>query len=170
MPTTTEANAPTLVQTITHDEPGDRLGNCVAACVAAFLDVSLSDVPHFVEMGIYLTRNKDDKVGWWAMLLGYMAAHGYWPTELESLRDADAGEVVFVAGRSVRGLPHQCLYRSGGLWFDPHPSRAGLVEVTEVMAWRKHSGFDHDPSTPVDDPDVRDMIRALRDALRGVSK
>ena len=50
---------PTLVQTITHDRPGDRVGNCVAACVAAFFDVPLSEVPHFVELGICLTRDKD---------------------------------------------------------------------------------------------------------------
>lgn len=60
---------PTLVQTITHDRPGDRVGNCVAACVAAFFDVPLSEVPHFVELGICLTRDKDDKAAWWAMLL-----------------------------------------------------------------------------------------------------
>lgn len=93
---------PTLVQTITHDRPGDRVGNCVAACVAAFFDVPLSEVPHFVELGICLTRDKDDKAAWWAMLLGYMSARGYWPLELDSLSDADGGEVVFVSGRSVR--------------------------------------------------------------------
>ena len=153
---------PTLVQTITHDRPGDRVGNCVAACVAAFFDVPLSEVPHFVELGICLTRDKDDKAAWWAMLLGYMSARGYWPLDLDSPSDADGGEVVFVSGRSVRGLAHQCLYRSGRLWFDPHPSRAGLIEVTEVIAWRKHSGFDHDPNTPIEDDEVRALFRDLR--------
>ena len=158
-----------LTQTITHDMPGDRLGNCVATCVAAFLDVPLSEVPHFVELGIYLARDKDDHTSWWAMMLGFMASRGYWPTELDSLADAEPDETVFVSGSTVRGLPHQCLYRAGELSFDPHPSRVGLTTVTRVIAWRHHAGFDHDPTMPVEDSEIREAFRALRGDLEEAS-
>ena len=79
--------------------------------------------------------------------------------------EADAcAAAQFVSGQTVRGFPHQCLYRAGELLFDPHPSRVGLV-----VAWRKHSGFDHDPASPIDDDEAREAFRALRGDLEEAS-
>lgn len=123
-------------QTILASDP-KRKGNCVSACVATFLGRPLDQVPHFVEI------SPDTTVGW--LLVGYMAGHGYWPHQLASPQDADPGEIVFVAGMSERGVLHQVLYRDGVLWHDPHPSRAGVLDVREVLAWRpvRH---DHTPT------------------------
>lgn len=137
-------------QTIFVDDP-KRKGNCVAACVATVLGEPLDRVPHFIEFGIAYGDSEDVKEvshghNWWAMLLGYLAGKGYWPVELDSLRDADAHELVLVAGMSPRGVVHQVIYRSGRLWHDPHPSRAGVLDVREVLAIRSLPGFDHTPT------------------------
>jgi hypothetical protein len=141
-------------QTIFVDDP-KRLGNCVAACVATLLDIPLAEVPHFVEFGIAYGDSSDvhdvsSGNNWWSMLLGFMAAKGYWPVALESVTDGEDDEILFVAGKSPRGVSHQVLYRDGRLWHDPHPSRDGVLEVAEVLAWRPLPGFDHAP-TPRED-------------------
>ena len=77
-----------------------------------------------------------------------MAARGLWPVTLESVDDAESTEIVWVAGPSPRGVLHQVLYRDGRLWHDPHPSRDGVLEITEVIVWRPRR-HDHSP-TPVE--------------------
>lgn len=137
-------------QTILAGDP-KRPGNCVAACVATLVGVPLDQVPHFIEFGIVYGDSED--VGavstgnnWWAMLLGYLAAKGYWPVELEALTDAETDEFLLVAGMSPRGLLHQVIYRGDRLWHDPHPSRDGVLDVREVLAVRPLPGFDHAPT------------------------
>ena len=125
-----------VTQTILHDD-SERLGNCLAAAVASFTGRDLRSVPHFIEW--------DDKgLGWWPMLIGFMAADGVWPEELASVDDAEPGEIVFVAGPSPRGVMHQVLYRDGALYHDPHPSRAGVTAITQVPACRPPL-HDHTP-------------------------
>ncbi|HEY9352759.1 MAG TPA: hypothetical protein VIP28_05890 [Nocardioides sp.] len=127
-----------------------RKGNCVAACVATLLGISLEEVPHFIEFGIAYGDSETDKASaghhWWAMMLGFFAGRGLWVTELESVRRGERGEVLLVCGPSPRGVMHQVLYRDGRLWHDPHPSRAGVLEVREVLAVRPLSSFDHTPT------------------------
>lgn len=128
-----------------------RKGNCVAACVATALDLPLEAVPHFVEFGIAWGDSDDVHAAssghhWWAMLLGFMSGKGLWPVELDSVTSGEVGEVLFVAGKSPRGVMHQVLYRDGRLWHDPHPSRAGVLDVAEVLAFRPLTSFDHTPS------------------------
>lgn len=129
----------TLVdQTILASDP-ERRGNCLSACVATYLGVDLEQVPHFAE---YLPDEGDS---WWHLFIGFMAGHGVWPVELDDPSDAEPSEVVFVCGPSERGVLHQVLYRDGGLWHDPHPSRAGLLAVSEVIVFRRIR-HDHEAS------------------------
>lgn len=130
-------------QTITADDP-KRQGNCLSACVATLLDIDLDQVPHFIEHGIRV-NGEDDRTVWWAMLVGFMAGRGQWPVELSSMHDANEDEPVFVMGMSPRGVCHQVIYVNGELWHDPHPSRAGLVDIREVLAWRT-TRHDHTPT------------------------
>lgn len=122
-------------QTILADGSAGRPGNCLSACVATWLGRPLEEVPHFIEVGAKVD-GPDGGVAWWMLLIGYMAAHGYWPVELDSIEDPEPGEVSFVMGMSERGVLHQVLYCGAHLYHDPHPSRAGLVDVREVMVWR----------------------------------
>ncbi|GAA1909253.1 hypothetical protein GCM10009737_08080 [Nocardioides lentus] len=146
---------PKIDQTIFVGD-GRRLGNCVAACIATITGDPLDRVPHFIEFGIAYgdtdTTDADVSSGnnWWAMMLGYLAAKGLWPVELEQLTDADAHELVLVAGISPRGVVHQVIYRGGRLWHDPHPSRAGVLDLREVLAVRPLPGFDHAPTAPAE--------------------
>lgn len=142
-------------QTIFVTDPA-RKGNCVAACVATLFGVPLKDVPHFVEFGIAYGDSDDVRAAssghhWWAMMLGYVAGRGHWVVELDSVADADTGEMILVAGMSPRGVMHQVLYRDGRLWHDPHPSRDGVLDVREVLAVRPLAevGFDHAPTEAV---------------------
>lgn len=137
-------------QTILAGDP-KRKGNCVAACVASILGLPLDRVPHFIEFGIAYGDSDDVQAvssgnNWWAMMLGFLAGHGLWVTELEKVTDADPDEYLLVAGMSPRGVLHQVVYREGRLWHDPHPSRAGVLDVREVLAVRKLPGFDHEPT------------------------
>ena len=149
-------------QTIFHTNP-ERLGNCYAACVAEFLHLDIDQVPHFVEQGIILTQEPGDTTGWWALSVGFMWAHHLTPVRLDSLDDAESGEIVFASGPSPRGVPHQVLYRDGALYFDPHPSCAGITEVTEVMRYARVHAHNHDPNASHDD-----VTRALFDSERAI--
>lgn len=136
-------------QTILASDPV-RKGNCVSACVATVLGVPLDQVPHFVEYGLALGDEPEDRVSngnaWWAMMLGYFYGAGYELVELDSAEAAERTEYLLVAGMSPRGVLHQVVYRDGTLWHDPHPSRDGVLDVQEVLAVRPLSGFDHAPS------------------------
>lgn len=132
-----------------------RKGNCVAACIATIVGVPLERVPHFVDFGIAYGDVDDDSPDavstghhWWAMLLGYLAGHNRWVVELEDVDATERGEMLLVAGMSPRGVMHQVIYRDRRLWHDPHPSRAGVLEVSEVLAVRPLAavGFDHAPT------------------------
>lgn len=128
-------------QTILASDPV-RQGNCLAACVATFLGLQLDQVPNFAE---YPAGEFCEGDAWWHLLVGFMAGHGLWPVEFDDPSDGKPGEVLFVAGPSQRGVMHQVLYADGVLYHDPHPSKAGLVAVIEVLAWRpvRH---DHEPT------------------------
>ena len=137
-------------QTILHDDP-IRPGNCFAACVATALGKPLKYVPHFVEWGGKVRDRDDaDRKYWWAMFLGYAFALGLMPEKRDTIDDAEPGEILFVAGLSPRGIPHQVLYRDGQLWHDPHPSRAGLASIYEdnIFSLRPipAAGHDHEPT------------------------
>lgn len=116
-------------QTILAHDPR-REGNCLAACVATWFGRGIDQVPHFVEYA------SDRPNAWWDLLVGYMSGAGYWPFELADPDDANPGEIVFVMGMTPRGVLHQVLYRDGQLWHDPHPSKSGVTDVREVIAWR----------------------------------
>lgn len=136
-------------QTIFVNDP-KRKGNCVSACVATLLGVPIDRVPHFVEYGLALGDEPEDKVSngnaWWAMMLGYFYGAGYELVEVAGIGDAEQDEYLLVAGMSPRGVLHQVIYRDGHLWHDPHPSRDGVIDVQEVLAVRPLSGFDHSPT------------------------
>lgn len=107
-----------------HDANG-RPGDCWKACVASLLGVEDYDsVPHFVELD-----------NWWAETYQYI-----WKQSRKSLnhwRDpkyAPSYLQLFIgAGPSPRGPFHHAVLvdREGKLVHDPHPSRAGLLQVED---------------------------------------
>lgn len=109
-----------VTQSILHGDASGRPGNCLQAAVASLLDVPLDDVPHFIE--------HDD---WDERMAAFCAAHGYRPI----LRDPDTYVAYGMAwGPSERGVRHAVVWVDGVMAWDPHPSRTGLLTVSQLIA------------------------------------
>ncbi|MFE9127086.1 hypothetical protein ACFYOF_16975 [Streptomyces sp. NPDC007148] len=110
-----------VTQTILHSDPSGRLGNCLQAAVASLLELPIEDVPHFVQHDDWLER-----------LAAFCLEHGYQAV----ICDPDAYVAYGMAwGRSPRGVRHAVVWADGGMAWDPHPSREGLEQVTELIAF-----------------------------------
>lgn len=109
-----------VTQTILHGDPSGRPGNCLQAAVASLLDLALDEVPHFIE--------HDE---WEEQLRDFCLAHGYRPL----LRPPTTHVAYGMAwGPSERQVRHAVVWVDGAMGWDPHPSRAGLLRVTELIA------------------------------------
>ena len=111
---------------IYQDKFGDE-GNCMSACLAMMLDIPLSSVPNFFDMG-------DTERQWWNALREWLAEYnvGIVTTDLKgALLHATKGYLI-VGGSTERGLEHAVIYKDGELWHDPHPKGSGLKEVSGV--------------------------------------
>lgn len=103
-------------------------GNCFAACVATIFELPIEAVPHFMDRGD----------AWypafraWAMEnLGHEPV--CFPCREDSLRTLDAPCIV--SGPASRGFDHATVWQRGQLVHDPHPSRAGLLEVHDAIVF-----------------------------------
>ena len=96
-------------------------GNCVQAAVASLLSLDLLAVPHVALF--------DD---WQAALRLWASPYG-WDLIVQrpdQMVVADRSPLVILLGRSHRESSHAVVGRPDGtLVWDPHPSRAGLIEV-----------------------------------------
>lgn len=106
-------------------------GDCFRACLAMLLGVDLTDVPHVVSY-----------VSWWdltrrtvgELLPGFDV--GCYAPEFPLYPDAEP-RLVIASGPSPRGpFAHAVIVdaRTGDLVHDPHPSRAGLAVIEDVIA------------------------------------
>lgn len=98
-------------------------GDCTQCCIASILDLAYEDVPDFI-MEENFFRSRD----------AFLASKG--------LRMQDVApwflkpdRMYLACGTTVRtpltGVHHMVIYQGDKLLFDPHPSKAGLVNVTE---------------------------------------
>ena len=107
-------------------------GDCFRSALACLLGRHRDEVPHFA---LYLN--------WWEEIRRWMRSNDgrdlYYVDAAEPDHwdmipgGTDEGALVMVGGPSPRGpFGHVCVGRRDGtvLW-DPHPSRAGLLDVTE---------------------------------------
>ncbi len=119
-------------------------GDCLRTAVASLLDEPILDVPHF---GM--------AEGWWEALTDYAKSLGdvvlYYPIkeghaepdtfeEWPALRrwvDNNMAGLVLLGGPSPRGpFGHEVVGNTDmQLVHDPHPSRAGLAAVEDVILW-----------------------------------
>lgn len=124
-----------VTQTMFYDptQPADKQrGNCLQAVVASLLELSLDEVPHFVQDDV----NSGGKVNWWNSMLEFLLSHG-WLLHGATL-DTHPGEHLMVSGPSPRGngIHHVVIYKDGQMVHDPHPDRTGLVSIG--AAWGLH--------------------------------
>lgn len=110
-----------VTQTICAGDQEGVPGNCLQAAVASLLDLPLAAVPHFVT---FL---------WWPQALE-LWARGEGLTYHEEPTDTIPERRCIVGGKSPRGFAHAVIGEGGRIVWDPHPSRDGLVTITDV-AW-----------------------------------
>ena len=107
-----------VTQTRLHSESVN--GNCTAACLASVLGGTIEEY----EARIPFTPD------WWNHIEQLFRERGLLVLRLSP----DAGHptgVCFAAGVSPRGVRHLCVLQDGAIVHDTHPSRAGLVEITD---------------------------------------
>ena len=111
-----------LTQTKLHID--SRNGNCLATALASILEISVSRVPEFENMG-------DD---WFVEMLKWLESIGLDLVQWQ--HEVVLPGYYLVMGTSPRDekINHQVIYKNGELVHDPHPSRDGLVNIKEVMA------------------------------------
>lgn len=120
-------------------------GNCMAACAASILELPLRDVPNFVY------GDKGDGQ-YFARFYQFMYSHGWevipyhlvgfnYETKQEFDRSIDFDNLPehlkdvycyhFACGPAARGFEHATVGWRDQIVHDPHPSKAGLIKVTE---------------------------------------
>lgn len=127
-----------LAKAVKQNRLGAPYGNCLEACYATLLGVPLQAVPD------PRTKAEDEDDAYdllperipvlrkWLhdqFTLCAVGAEGDSPPGV-LLRTKDVPLFWIASGPSERGLQHACVYSNGALLFDPHPSNAGLLEVT----------------------------------------
>lgn len=109
-------------------------GNCMSACLASLLDLSIDEVPNFFET---CGENVD---AWTTGIKEFLKERGY-DFIAVSLLTVDTSYLetldghVIVSGQSPRGLLHATIWKNGKMVFDPHPDNTGIgrPEVLEVV-------------------------------------
>jgi hypothetical protein len=126
-----------VMQTKFSNKEGTEHGNCLSACVASILEIPLSEVPLFEELG------KE----WGKAFFELFYKHGYDicinENEVDLLNPEKAKGIdgyVIVGGDSFREWVvngHGCLYKNGKLAHDPHPSGQGIKKFREFWMIEK---------------------------------
>lgn len=109
-----------VTQTRLHDPENGVRGNCVAACLASVTGAPIETFDHII-----------NAYDWWSAFEESCKEYGFSPLRMpvDDERPVILPGVHFGSGLSERGFRHMCVYSNGTLIHDPHPSRAGLVEV-----------------------------------------
>lgn len=109
---------------------GDR-GNCMQAAVASILNLTLDDVPNFIDHA----RDDDHELpedvppAWFESLLGFLVSRGYSLV----VTTVPLPGLGLMSGRSPRGpWTHLVVAEGPDVVHDPHPDRTG---VTEPDSW-----------------------------------
>lgn len=111
----------------TQTQEGFPYGDCVRASYAALFGVPIEAIPRFDPASLKTGETQHDKERRWLRSLGL---------DLMDVRPDEAGDTVLgehlISGLSPRGFGHRCVGVNGRVVWDPHPSRAGLVEVWSI--------------------------------------
>jgi len=115
---------------------GGEVGNCLAACVASIFEIELDKVPNFAAAG---DRWGEALAEWasergWVPLLLHFEQESARPAT-ERLAEMFPGVYSIVSGPAERGLLHATVWRGGAIEHDPHPSRAGLLSIHDVIVF-----------------------------------
>lgn len=106
-------------QTEFYDKEKGTTGNCMQACFASLLELPLDSVPHFAL----------EKTGWFKAIYDFLATFNL--SMYQTPKEMQINFPHLVCGPSPRGISHMVIYNGNRLFFDPHPSRAGVLEIDE---------------------------------------
>ena len=97
-------------------------GNCMTACFASYLNLSIDDVPVFEEIENY---DYVSDLVYWLQEKGYDIETSYEDPFIED----GFKDYYFACGKSPRskGIHHLVIYRNDELVHDPHPDKTGLL-------------------------------------------
>lgn len=114
---------------------GSGKGDCLRTCIAIMIGADkVEDVPNFVEN---IKGNEDANAfdNWWldiqkwCILKGYLVSDYGYPNGWKP-----QGEELWIAfGLAERGLRHAVIMKGLELFHDPHPSRAGLLNIDRAV-------------------------------------
>jgi hypothetical protein len=115
-------------------------GDCLRACLASILEMPALHVPL---LGGYLKgeRNQLLDLGAWLRRFGYTYVYAkadttYLALALDHVEGLVEVSVYYIGcGPTVRGTKHAVVLQgpAAEIVHDPHPSRAGLLEVTDLL-------------------------------------
>lgn len=115
---------------VDQDKFGMPDGNCFAACVATIFGLELTAVPHFMTLDDWFPAFR----AWSIAVLGHEPVC----VTASDAPDSWIRKLVapcIVSGRAARGLDHSTVWEKGAPAHDPHPSRAGLLTVDDVIVF-----------------------------------
>lgn len=104
-----------------------EIGDCVRAVTASILELDPKDVPHFVQL----------KPGfeWYDDWEQFMINHGINPKMIiigPFDKIPKLSGYYLASGPAARNCKHLVIMKDGVLAHDPHPSRAGLINIEAV--------------------------------------
>lgn len=120
-----------VMQTIMYQDSPRVYGDCTRACIASILELSISEVPHFLEIA------QGDAYEYHDLIEGFLMTRGYavlWQHDLAyHWKSGDPSVYHLMSGPSPRaaGIYHSVVGRNGVPYFDPHPSGAMLAGPKE---------------------------------------
>ena len=127
-----------LSKAVKQNRMGAPYGNCLEACYATLLGVPLRTVP---DPRLYAEDEEDafDLLPERVPVLRQWLHDKFTLTAVGEDGESPPGVLLMkkdvplfwiASGPSERGLQHACVYSNGSLLWDPHPSDAGLLDVT----------------------------------------
>lgn len=130
-----------------HTDYKQEIGsnNCMQCCVAYMLGMPFSQVPHFAQ--------SNDPVACWDGFQSFIAKQGYTAVMLPG--DQRPESHYLASGKSARGTSHMVVMHDGKLLHDPHPTKAGLVDVQCIWLLAKSAAA----PTPAAQGDAEDAAR-----------
>jgi hypothetical protein len=132
--------------------PSQQRGNCLTAVVASLLELTIDQVPDFVQDHVD-HMDEDENAGewdWWTRLHRFIVEQGRQVHYLSPVENPtwegspenwfpvpEPGEHYTVSGISPRdpSIHHIVIYRDGVMVHDPHPDRTGLTEIDDSYHW-----------------------------------
>ena len=104
---------------VTQTEVESGKGNCLSACLASLLEMSLKNVPYFVETD-----------SWYGEVQQWLQEQGLQMVLVSVDGISRVGNIHhIIMGVGPRSGRHSVIGFNRKIVFDPHPSRDGLVSI-----------------------------------------